>query len=63
MAINNRVGSGVYFVRFAGIGLALLFASVIFLKSTNIAGSQTAIVLGATIFLINCELKVRKVEC
>ena len=53
MAINGKVSSGTLFVKFATIGLVSLFASIIFLKSSHIAGDYTALVLGAVIFLVN----------
>jgi hypothetical protein len=53
MPINTRVGSGQLFVRFASVGLISLFASVIFLKSTSVAGPYSAITLGLLIFIIN----------
>jgi chromosome segregation ATPase len=53
MAIIEKVSSGTLFVKFTAIGLVALFASIIFLKYTNIAGAYTAIGLGAFIFSIN----------
>jgi len=53
MSINTRVGSGQLFVRFVTVGLISLFGSVIFLKSSSIAGFYTAVILGLCIFVIN----------
>lgn len=53
MSINTRVGSGQLFVRFVSVGLISLFASVIFLKSTSVAGPYSAVTLGLFIFIIN----------
>lgn len=53
MSINTRVGSGQLFVRFVSVGLISLFASVIFLKSTSVAGPYAAVILGLFIFIIN----------
>ena len=53
MSINTRVSSGQLFVRFVTVGLISLFASVIFLKSTSVAGPYAAVTLGLFIFIIN----------
>ena len=53
MSLNTRVGSGQLFVRFVTVGLISLFGSVIFLKSSSIAGVYTAVILGLCIFVIN----------
>ncbi len=53
MSINTRVGSGQLFVRFVTVGLASLFFSVVFLKTTNIFAVYTTLILGLCIFTIN----------
>jgi len=53
MTKNDKVGSGTLFVKYTSIGLIALFTSIVFLKSSNLAGVYTAIVLGAVIFLVN----------
>lgn len=53
MNSNTRIRSGALFVKYASIGLVALFASVVFLKYSHIAGAYTAIALGGAIFLIN----------
>jgi hypothetical protein len=53
MTITTKLGSGNLFVRFASSGLIALFAVVIFIKTTNILGFYSEIVLGLSIFSIN----------